>query len=140
MSYFIKYDSLFKLVDTSNLEIRRGTDSAAIEVLDKISKDGERGIMRFDENKNLRLYAFLYNEHPDASFFLKFDSLGNKTRKSMSEVVQWTFYSPMDSIINFTFLLCAFDRNYGDITIKSGKFIQKDITLHVSNFTIGLII
>ena len=131
---FVSYDSLFKLIDTTNLEIIRGTDSAAIEVLDSVSKNGERGIMRFDDKDNLRFYAFLYNDHNDASFFLTYDSLGNKTRKSIGEVVQWTFYTPKDSTIKFTFLLCAIDRNYGDITIKSGKFIKEGITLFESNF------
>jgi hypothetical protein len=132
---FIKYDSLFKIIDTTNLEIVRGTDSAAIEVLDKVSENGERGIMRFDDKNNLRYYAFLYNDHNDASFFLTYDSVGNKTRKSMGEVVQWTFYTPRDSTVKFTFFLCAFDRNYGDITIKSGKFVKEAITLYESNFT-----
>ena len=132
---FVSYDSLFKLIDTTNLEIVRGTDSAAMEVLDSVSKNGERGIMRFDEKNNLRFYAFLYNDHNDASFFLTYDSAGNKTRKSVSEVVQWIFYTPKDSTVKFTFLLCAFDRNYGDITIKSGKFIKENITLFESNFT-----
>lgn len=132
---FIKYDSLFKIIDTTNLKIVRGTDSAAIEVLDSASKNGERGIMRFDDKNNLRFYAFLYNDHNDASFFLTYDSAGNKTRKSISEVVQWTFYTPKDSTVKFTFLLCAFDRNYGDITIKSGKFIKESIELFESNFT-----
>jgi hypothetical protein len=132
---FVRYDSLFKIVDTANLEIIRGTDSAAIEVLDKASKNGERGILRFDDKNNLRFYAFLSNDHNDASFILTYDSLGNKTRKSIGEVVQWTFYTPKDSTVKFTFLLCAFDRNYGDITIKSGKFIKEGITLFESNFT-----
>ena len=132
---FVSYDSLFKLSDTTNLEIVRGTDSAAIEVLDSASKNGERGIMRFDDKNNLRFYAFLYNYHNDASFFLTYDSAGNKSRKSISEVVQWTFYTPKDSTVKFTFLLCAFDRNYGDITIKSGKFKKENITLFESNFT-----
>jgi hypothetical protein len=132
---FVRYDSLFKIVDTTNLEIIRGTDSAAIEVLDKASKNGERGIMRFDDKNNLRFYAFLYNDHNDASFSLTYDSLGNKTRKSIGEVVQWTFYTPKDSTVKFTFFLCAIDRNYGDITIKSGKFIKEDIIMYQSNFT-----
>ena len=132
---FVKYDSLFRVIDTSNLEIIRGTDSAAIEVLDKSSKKEERGIMRFDDNNNLRFYAFLYNDHNDANFFLTYDSVGNKTRRSRGEVVQWTFYTPKDSTVKFTFLLCAIDRNYGDITIKSGRFIKEGITLYESNFT-----
>lgn len=131
---FVKYDSLFKLIDTTNLEIIRGTDSAAIEVLDKPSKNGYRGIMRFDDKNNLRFYAFLYNDHNDASFVLTYDSVGNRTRQSHGEVVQWTFYTPKDSTIKFTFYLCAFDRNYGDITIKSGKFIKEGITLFESGF------
>ena len=43
------------------MEIIRETDSAAIEVLDKKTKSGERGLLRFDNNNNLRYYAFLYN-------------------------------------------------------------------------------
>ncbi|GAA4745548.1 hypothetical protein [Flavisolibacter ginsenosidimutans] len=132
---FVKYDSLFKLIDTTNLEIIRGTDSATIEVLDKASKDGYRGIMRFDDKDNLRFYAFLYNDHNDASFILTYDSVANRTRRSHGEVVQWTFYIPKDSTIKFTFYLCAIDRNYGDITIKSGKFIKEGITLYESGFT-----
>jgi hypothetical protein len=132
---FIKYDSLLKIIDTANLDIIRGTDSAAIEVLDKASKHGERGIMRFDDKNHLRFYAFMYNNHNDASFFLTYDSLGNKTRKSIGEVVQWDFYSPKDATIKFTFFLCALDRNYGDITIKSGKFLKEGITLYESDFT-----
>lgn len=131
----VKYDSLFNIVDTANLEIIRGTDSAAIEVSDKPSKNGERGIMRFDSKNNLRFYAFIYNDYNEASFFLTYDSLGNKTRQSISEVVLWTFYTPIDSTVKFTFLLCAIDRNYGDITIKSGKFTKENITLSESNFT-----
>jgi hypothetical protein len=131
----VKYDSLFKVIDTTNLEIVRGTDSAAIEVLDKASKDGERGILRFDDRNNLRFYAFLYNDHNDASFFLTYDSIGNKTRESLGEVVQWTCYTPKDSTIKFTFFLCAIDRNYRDITIKSGKFIKENIMLYQSSFT-----
>ncbi len=132
---FVKYDSLFKLIDTTNLEIVRGTDSAAIEVLDKASKNGERGIMRFDNENNLRFYAFLYNSLNDASFILTYDSVGNRTRKSHGEVVLWSFHTPQDSTINFTFFLCAIDRNYGDITIKSGKFIKEGITLYESKYT-----
>ena len=62
---FIKYDSLFKLIDTTNLEIIRNTDSAEIEVLDKKISNGERGILRFDKNRNLRFYAFLKNDYND---------------------------------------------------------------------------
>ncbi len=132
---FISYDSLFKIVDTSNLEIIRGTDSAAIEVLDKMTKNGERGLLRFDNNNNLRSYAFLYNEHNDASFFLTYDSVGNHFRSTKAEVVQWIFYTPKDSTVKFTFLLCAFDRNYGDIKIESGKFKKENIKLFESGFT-----
>jgi hypothetical protein len=35
----------------------------------------------------------------------------------------------------FTFLLCALDRNYGDIPIESGKFRKADIELFESKFT-----
>ena len=79
---------------------------------------GDRGLMRFDENGNLRLYAFLYNDHNDASFFLTYDSVGNKSRSTDSEVVMWSFYNTKDTTIKFIFSLCAFDRNYGDIKIE----------------------
>ena len=131
---FIKYDSLFKIVDSSNLEITRNTDSAAIEVLDKETSHGQRGLLRFDNNGNLRYYAFLYNNHNDASFILTYDSIGNYNR-TPHEVVQWLFYTPKDSTVKFTFFLCALDRNYDDIEIKSGKFEKDSILLYQSNFT-----
>lgn len=134
-SCFIKYDSLFKTVDTANLEIIRNTDSAAIEVLDKQSSNGQRGLLRFDEKGNLRYYTFLQNEHNDASFILTYDSVGNHDRSTSTEVVQWVFYDTKDTVIKFTFLLCALDRNYGDIRIESGKFKQAGIVLFESKFT-----
>ena len=132
---FIQYDSLFKTVDAANLEIIRNTDSAAVEVLDKQFADGQRGLLRFDKKNNLRYYAFLQNEHNDASFILTYDSTGNHNRLTSAEVVQWNFYNSKDSTIKFTFLLCALDRNYGDIKIESGKFRKSDILLFESNFT-----
>lgn len=132
---FIKYDSLFRIVDSLNLEIIRNTDSAVIEVLDKRISDGQRGLLRFGENGNLRQYAFLYNDHNDASFFLTYDSVGNHSRATNSEVVQWNFYNTKDTTIKFTFLLCAFDRNYGDIKIESGSFKKENIELFESEFT-----
>ncbi len=131
---FVKYDSLFKIVDTSTLEIHRNTDSAAIEVLDKNMGDGERGLLRFDKNGNLRLYAFLYNNHSDTRFLLIYDSVGNHRRSSDAEVIQWNFYDTKDSTIKFTFFLCAIDRNYGDIKIESGKFKKANIELFKSEF------
>src|SRR5579862_6444223 len=104
---FIKYDSLFKIVDTSNLEIHRNTDSAAIEVMDKKESDGERGLLRFDKNGNLRLYAFLNDNHDDTRFLLTYDSAGSHKRSTNDEVVQWNFYNTKDTTIKFTFFLCA---------------------------------
>ena len=132
---FIRYDSLFKIIDTSSLEIIRGTDSAAIEVLDTMAKDSSRGILRFDANNNLRLYAFILNGDNHVSFTLKCDSLGNCIRLTKSEVVQWRFYTRKEPAIRFTFLLCALDRNYGDITIESGKFKKENIPLFESSYT-----
>lgn len=131
---FISYDSLFKVEDTSKLEVARNTDSAAIEVLDRKTSDEERGIFRFGENGNLQLYAFIYNEHNDANFFIKYDSLGNHLRSTNHEVVQWNFYTPKDSTIKFTFFLCAIDRNYRDIKIECGKFKKDKIVLLKSKF------
>jgi hypothetical protein len=131
----IKYDSLFKIIDSSNLEINRNTDSAAIEVLDRKTPYGERGLLRFDEKGCLRTYFFLKNDNNDASFFLKYDSIGNHHRSSNSEVVYWYFYKTKGTTIKFTFLLCAFDRNYGDIKIESGLFKKENVPLFQSNFT-----
>lgn len=131
----IKYDSLFKIVDTANLEIVRNTDSAAIEVLDESLSDGQRGLLRFDEKNNLRYYAFLQDDQNNASFILTCDSLGNRKRWNSSEVVQWNFYNTKDTTIKFTFLLCALDRNYGDIKVESGKFRKEEIELFESKFT-----
>lgn len=135
LNCFIKYDSLFSVVDTAELEIVRNTDSAAIEVSDKSYYEGQRGLMRFDENENLRYYAFLQNDHNDASFILSYDSLANRSRWTSSEVVQWNFYNTKGNDIKFTFFLCAFDRNYGEIIIKSGRFLKEDIELFESKFT-----
>jgi hypothetical protein len=97
---FIKYDSLFKIVDTTDLEIIRNTDSAAIEVFNKKFSDGQRGLLRFDEKNNLQSYAFLRNDNNDASFILTYDSLGNHKRSTSAEVVQWNFYNTKDTTIN----------------------------------------
>ena len=132
---FIKFDSLFKLVDTTNLDIIRNTDSAAIEVLDKKFSDGQRGLLRFDDNGSLRSYAFLQNDNNDASFMLTYDSSGRHYRSTSSEVIQWNFYQTKDTTIKFTFLLCAFDRNYGDIKVQTGKFTKENIQLFESAFT-----
>lgn len=132
---FIRYDSLFQTVDTANLKIVRNTDSAAIEVLDKSLSEGQRGLLRFDENNNLRYYAFLQDDQNYSSFILTYDSLGNRKRWNSSEVVQWNFYNTKDSSIKFTFLLCALDRNYGDIKVESGKFRKEEIELFESKFT-----
>lgn len=132
---FVKYDSLFRDIDTANLEIMRNTDSAAIEVLDKKSKSGERGLLRFDSNGNLRFYAFLYNDHNDTNFYIEYDSMGNRKRSTTTEVVEWTFFKRKDSILRFQFLLCALDYNFGEIQIEAGKFSQENIELFESDFT-----
>jgi hypothetical protein len=132
---FIRYDSLFKTIDTTNLEIVQNTDSAAIEVLDKSVSDGQRGLLRFDDKNNLRYYAFLKNEDNDASFIMTYDSIGTRNRWTNAEVVQWNFYNTKDTAIKFTFLLCALDRNYGDIEIESGRFRKVGLQLFESKFT-----
>ena len=131
----IKYDSLFKKIDTLNLEITRNTDSAEIEVLDKQILGGERGLMRFDKKGNLSYYAFLYNDHNDTDFYIRIDSLGNLKRSTNSEAVFWNFDKRIDDTIKFSVLLCAIDRNYGDIKVESGNFKKENIILYESSFT-----
>lgn len=131
---FVKYDSLFRDIDTSELEIIRNTDSAAIEVLDKQTKSGERGLFRFDENDNLRFYAFLNNEHNETNFYIEYDSTGKKMRSTTQEVVQWTFFKRKDSTLRFEFYLCALDYNFGEIQIKAGKYKSEEITLFETSF------
>jgi hypothetical protein len=116
------------------LEIIRNTDSAAIEVLDK-KISGQRGLLWFDENGNLRKYAFLRDGHNDSVFFLTYDLFGDHSRSTNKEVVQWNFYKTKDATIKFTFLLCAFDRNYGAIKIESGTFTKENIELFETKFT-----
>jgi hypothetical protein len=130
---FVRYDSLFKDVDTSKFEIVRNTDSAAIEVLDN-NKSGPRGLFRFDENGDLRFYFFLNNDHNDTNFYIEYDSTGERKRSTLQEVVQWTFFKRKDSMLRFEFYLCAIDYNFGDIQISAGKYKSDNITLFETNF------
>lgn len=130
---FVRYDSLFKDVDTSKFEITRNTDSAAIEVLDN-KKPGPRGLFRFDEKGDLRFYFFLNNDHNDTNFYIEYDSTGERKRSTSQEVVQWTFFKRKDSILRFEFYLCSIDYNFGDIQLKAGKYKSDNIQLFETNF------
>ena len=130
----VRYDSLFQTVDTSNLEILKNTDSAAIEVLDKRSQKGDRGLFRFDSKGNLKFYAFLVNYHNDYEFSIVYDSLGNRKRSTTGEVVHWFFFKRRDSALRFEFLLCAVDFNYADIKVEAGSFVSENVRLFESDF------
>jgi hypothetical protein len=112
-------------VDTSKLQIVRNTDSAAIELSDKTSKLGEKGLFRFDLSGNLRLYAFLINANNDTDFIIEYDSHGNHKRSVTRDVVEWQYFNRKDSSLNLDFLLCAIDYAYGQILIKTKKFRQQ---------------
>lgn len=121
----VSYNSFLENVDTSKLQIVRNTDSAAIELSDKRSKLGEKGLFRFDPNGNLRLYAFLINANNDTDFIIEYDSLGNHKRSVTRDVVEWQYFNRKDSSLNLDFFLCAIDYAYGQIHIKTGKFKQQ---------------
>ncbi len=137
---FVKFDSLIHSIDSSQVETENFSIYDSIELRDKSVKagqedlDGQGSVFHFDSSGKLGLYAFM-KDWPYSSFMIIYDSTGKKQRLQKNEVVHWIFYTPKDSTVKFTFLLCAIDRNYGDITIKSGKFIKEGITLYESNFT-----
>lgn len=130
---FVSYDSLLKDVDTSKLQIVRNTDSAAIELSDKRSKLGEKGLFRFDYSGNLRLYTFLINDSNDTDFIIEYDSLGNHKRSVTRDVVEWHYFNRNDSSFNLDFFLCAIDYSYGKVHIKTGTFGQ-NVGLFESSF------
>jgi hypothetical protein len=130
---FVSYDSLLINVDISKLQIVRNTDSAAIELSDKRSKLGQKGLFRFDSGRNLRLYTFLINDSNDTDFIIEFDSLGNHKRSVTRDVIEWQYFDRKDSSFNLDFFLCAIDYAYGKIHIKAGTFVQ-DVGLLETSF------
>jgi len=120
-------------IDTSRIEIRSFSDS--IEFLDKSIYEGEGSLFRFDQSGKLGMYSFMV-EWPWSNFMILYDSNGNKQRLQPNEVIQWRFTElNSDSILRFTALLCAVDRNYGDLVLTAGSYTDSNIALKTSTFT-----
>lgn len=124
----VDYDSLLNKLDTSRLEIESfGLDS--IEVRDTSVKSGEGSVFHFDFKGRLGLYAFMV-DWPLSNFIILYDSTGRKQRIQEDEVVQWQYFKPkMDSSLKLTVLLCAVDRNYGNLKLSAGDYCDSSINL-----------
>lgn len=124
----INYDSLLNKLDTSRLEIEPfGKDS--IEVRDTSVRSGEGSVFHFDSKGRLGLYAFMI-DWPLTNFMILYDSSGRKHRIQENEVVQWQYFKPkMDSSLKLTVLLCAVDRNYGNLRLSAGEYCDSSINL-----------
>lgn len=124
----VNYDSLLNKLDTSRLEIESfGQDS--IEVRDTSVKSGEGSVFHFDSKGRLGLYAFMV-DWPISNFMILYDSTGRKQRIQEDEVVRWQYFkSKTDSSIKLTVLLCAVDRNYGNLKLSAGVYCDSSINL-----------
>jgi hypothetical protein len=131
----VKFDSLMLKVDTSNVEIDTFSFQDSIVMRDKSVKKGEGSVFHFDKSGRLGLYAFMY-DWPFTGFMILYDSVGKKYRLQDDEVVQWRYDKVQaDSILNLTVLLCAVDRNYGELVLSAGSFCDSSIQLYNSTFT-----
>ena len=130
----INYDSLLNKLDTSRLEIESfGQDS--IEVRDTSVKSGEGSVFHFDSKGRLGLYAFMI-DWPLTNFMILYDSTGRKHRIQENEVVQWQYFKPkMDSSLKLTVLLCAVDRNYGNLKLSAGEYCDSSINLFETTYS-----
>ncbi len=124
----VNYDSLLTKLDTSRLDIEPfGHDS--IEVRDTSVKSGEGSIFHFDSKGRLGLYAFMV-DWPLSNFIILYDSTGRKQRIQEDEVLQWQYFKPkIDSSLELTVLLCAVDRNYGNLKLFAGEYCDSSINL-----------
>jgi hypothetical protein len=131
---FVDYDSLLHSLDTSRIEISSfGQDS--IEVRDTSVKNGEGSVFHFDSKGRLGLYAFMV-DWPLTNFMILYDSNGRKRRIQENEVVQWRYTTPKtDSNLKLTVLLCAVDRNYGNLKLSAGKYCDSSIHLFETTYS-----
>jgi hypothetical protein len=100
-----------------------------------MNSGGEGSVFYFDRFGKLGIYAFMV-DWPHTNFMIVYDSTGRKRRLREQEVVQWRYPKlTSDSILRLTILLCAVDRNYGDLVLTAGSYCDSTITLHQSSFT-----
>jgi hypothetical protein len=130
----VDYDSLLHNLDTSRIEIDSfGQDS--IEVRDTSVKNGEGSVFHFDSKGKLGLYAFMV-DWPVTNFMILYDSMGRKQRMQENEVVQWRYTKlKADSNLKLTVLLCAVDRNYGNLKLSAGEYCDSSIHLFETTYS-----
>ena len=131
----VNYDSLLHSLDTSRIEIESFGLYDSIEVRDTSVKNGVGSVFHFDSKGRLGLYAFMVN-WPTANFMILYDSTGKKKRVQNDEVVQWRYTKPKtDSNFQLTVLLCAVDRNYGNLKLFAREYCDSSITLFESTYS-----
>lgn len=132
----IRFDSLINKIDTSGVVITRYSVADSIEVRDTtVSRTGEGSVFEFDSSGKLCRYAFMVS-WPYSNFIINYDVSGRKKRVRDNEVVQWRYpVINSDSIMHLTVLLCAVDRNYGDLSLKAGNFVDSVVMLQNTQFT-----
>jgi hypothetical protein len=125
---------LLRNFDPSSIEIDSfGIDS--IEVRDTSVKNGEGSVYHFDSKGRLGLYAFMV-DWPVANFMILYDSTGQKRRIQDNEVVQWQYTkSKNDSTLKLLVLLCAVDRNYGNLKLFAGDYCDSNINLYKTTYS-----
>lgn len=132
----IRFDSLINKIDTPGVIIARYSIADSIEVRDTtVSRTGEGSVFEFDSSGKLCRYAFMVS-WPYSNFIINYDVSGRKKRVRDNEVVQWRYpVINSDSIMHLTVLLCAVDRNYGDLSLKAGNFVDSVVVLQNTQFT-----
>jgi hypothetical protein len=124
---FVNYDSLLNSLDTSRIEIESFGVYDSVEVRDTSVRNGEGSVFH--------LYAFMV-DWPLANFMVLYDSTGKKQRLQEDEVVQWRYTKPKtDSNFQLTVLLCAVDRNYGNLKLFAGEYCDSSINLFESTYS-----
>jgi len=122
--------TIFNGWDTTRLETTYyPKEDNLIEILDKPTENGERGLYKFDTNGVLRVYAFLQDLHNDASFIVEYDSTGKVINEDGGNVTQLYFWRGKQNI-KVSFMLSVLNYNWGGIAIKAGKFKKADIALY----------
>ncbi len=131
----VNYDSLLQSLDSSRFEINKFGLHDSIEVRDTSVKKGVGSVFHFDSKGRLGLYAFMV-DWPVTNFMILYDSTGRKQRMQEHEVVQWRYTKPKtDSKLKLTVLLCAVDRNYGNLQLSSGEYCDSSIKLFETTYS-----
>ena len=132
----VNYDSLIRNLDSARLDIGTFSMYDSIEVRDtSVTFSGEGSVFHFDKNGKLGLYAFM-KDYPNTNFMIVYDSNGKKSRLQENEVLRWQYVKPKtDSLLKLSVWLCAVDRNYGNLEIQSGKFIDSTLKLFETTFS-----